>query len=78
MDWQAWIERNPQVMLGKPVLKGTRITVEHVLERLGDGWSEADLLRSYPQLKREHLRAALRYAARALASDERVFLDEAG
>ena len=63
MRWQDYIERNPNVMLGKPVVWGTRITVEHILERLGDGWSKADLHRSYPRLRREHIRAAQSYAA---------------
>jgi len=78
MDWQQWIERDRARMQGKPVLKGTRLTVEHILERLGDGWSEQALLESYPQLTPEHVRAALHYAARSLASDELIFLDEAG
>jgi uncharacterized protein (DUF433 family) len=76
MKWQDHIERNPGVMGGKPVIKGTRITVELILERLGDGWSDTDLLDSYPHLKPEHLRAAQAYAAAALATDEIVFLGE--
>jgi uncharacterized protein (DUF433 family) len=78
MDWQQWIEHDAQRMGGKPVLKGTRITVEHVVQRLGDGWSESDLLASYPQLSTQHVRAALNYAAQPLASDKLIFLDEAG
>lgn len=61
-------------MLGKPVFKGTRLTVEHVLERLGQGASDADLLDAHPTLRPEHLRAAQAYAADALRSDEVVFL----
>lgn len=63
MRWQDFIECNPQVLAGKPVVKGTRITVELILERLGDGWSEDEILASYPQLKPEHIWAALAYAA---------------
>jgi uncharacterized protein (DUF433 family) len=74
MGWQEHIEQNPEVMLGKPVIKGTRITVEHVLERFGGGWTEADLLKSYPHLSAEQIRAALSFAARALSTDETVFL----
>jgi len=76
MKWQEFIEQNPQVMLGKPVIKGTRITVELILERLGDGWTEAQLLESFPQLRPDHIRAAQAYAAAALAADETVFLSD--
>lgn len=58
MPWQDRIERNPKVMLGKPVVKGTRITVELILERLGDGWSVEDLLRSFPTINADDVRAA--------------------
>lgn len=70
MRWQDWIERNPKVMLGKPVFKGTRLTVELILERLGAGATEAGLLESYPTLKREHIQAAFAYAAASMRTDE--------
>lgn len=70
MDWRSHIESNPNVMIGKPVFKGTRLTVQHVLERLADGATEPELLRSYPRLRPEHIRAAHAYAAAALAGDE--------
>lgn len=63
MNWQDHIEQRPGVMLGKPVVKGTRLTVEHILERLGDGWSQDQLLEAYPQLQPAHVRAAQAYAA---------------
>jgi len=75
MNWQDHIERIPGVMLGKPVIKGTRVTVELILERLGDGWSEEEILGAYPHLKSEHLHAAQAYAAACLRTDEVVFLD---
>lgn len=61
------IEVNAKVMLGKPVIRGTRIPVELILRKLGEGASEADLLDGYPRLKLEHIRAALVYAGRAQA-----------
>ena len=64
-------------MLGKPVIKGTRLTVELLLERLGDGWSASDLIEAYPDLRLEHLLAAQSYAAAYLALDESVYADEA-
>ena len=79
MEWQDHIEQRPGVMLGKPVIKGTRITVEHILDRMGAGWTETQLLQSYPNLTTQGIRAALAFAAKSLASDETVFLvDQAG
>ncbi|MGD0388257.1 MAG: DUF433 domain-containing protein [Tepidisphaeraceae bacterium] len=72
MTWEDRIELKPQVLCGKPVVKGTRISVEHVIKLLADGWSEADVLRSYPHLKTEDVKACLAYAGDVLAN-ERVF-----
>lgn len=66
------IEQRPDVMMGKPVIKGTRLTVEHLLECLGAGWSEQDLLAAHPRLRPEHLRAAQAYAAAYLALERTV------
>jgi uncharacterized protein (DUF433 family) len=63
MNWRDYIEQRPDVMLGKPVIKGTRLTVELILERLGDGWPVSDLLESYPGLTMAHIQAAQSYAA---------------
>lgn len=57
------IAATPDVMMGKPCIRGTRITVELVLRKLGAGRSFADLLEAYPQLTEEDLRAALAFAA---------------
>jgi uncharacterized protein (DUF433 family) len=76
MRWQDHIEQKPDVLCGKPVIRGTRISVELILERLGDGWKEEDILQSFPHLRPEHIRAAQAYAAAALAADETVFLSE--
>jgi uncharacterized protein (DUF433 family) len=67
---------NPHVMLGKPVIRGTRIPVELILRKLGEGASEVGLLDAYPSLTRDDIEAALRYAAAVLAHDEVIFLDE--
>jgi uncharacterized protein (DUF433 family) len=68
------IESDPRVMLGKPVVKGTRITVELILEKLAGGATPEALLRGYPRLTEAGVRAALAYAARVLGSDV-VYLD---
>lgn len=59
------IEVNPKVMLGKPVIRGTRIPVELLLRKLGEGATEAQLLDAYPRLTRKDIRAAKTYAAQA-------------
>lgn len=63
------IEINPTVMLGKPVIRGTRIPVELILRKLGEGATEGDLLDAYPRLTAADIRAALTYAAESLAHE---------
>ena len=63
------IEINPDVMLGKPVIRGTRIPVELLLRKLSEGATEADLLDAYPRLTREDIQAALAYAADTVAHE---------
>ncbi len=63
------IEINPDVMLGKPVIRGTRVPVELILRKLSEGMSEADLLDAYPRLMVADIHAALAYAAQALAHE---------
>jgi len=60
--WQDFIAENPDIMMGKPAFKGTRLTVEHVLREMGAGLTEAELLDNYPTLKSEHIKAAMLYA----------------
>ncbi len=67
------IDVNPDVMLGKPVIRGTRIPVELILRKLSEGASEADLLDAYPRLTREDIQAAMRYAAWARRSENDPF-----
>ena len=68
------IEINPKVMMGKPVIRGTRLTVELILRKLSEGTSEAELLEAYPKLKREDIQGAIRYAANTLALEETVII----
>jgi uncharacterized protein (DUF433 family) len=63
------IQANPAVMMGKPVVAGTRITVESILEKLAAGESVEQLLDSHPRLTRDAVLAALEFAARALRAD---------
>ena len=61
---------DPDIMVGKPVIEGTRLTVELILEDLADGRTVEDLLRSYPRLTSEGIQAALEYALGVLRMDE--------
>jgi uncharacterized protein (DUF433 family) len=70
------IEINPNVMMGKPVIRGTRLTVEMIVRKLSEGASEGDLLEAYPRLTQEDIRAALGYAADTLAHEETLFLSQ--
>jgi len=72
MNYQQYIERNPDVMLGKPIIKGTRITVELLMRKLANGYEIDDLLKSYPHLEREQILAALEYAADMIASEDNL------
>ena len=72
IDWEDYIEADPEIMVGKPVIKGTRITVELILEFLAGGWSAEQVLESYPDLTPESLRAVFAFAAE-LVSEQRFF-----
>jgi len=65
------IEMDPKVMMGKPVVRGTRITVELLLRKLAEGATEADLLDAYLRLTREDIKAAIGYAAATLGRGTR-------
>ena len=63
MNWKDRIEVNPAVLVGKPIIKGSRISVELILDRLADGWSMEDVLSSYPHISKEDVLAALSFAS---------------
>lgn len=72
MHWQDRISVDAKVLVGKPVVKGTRIAVELVIDLLANGWSHEQILDSYPNLSPEDIRACLAYASEVLHS-ERVY-----
>lgn len=72
MNWREHIDRNPDVLGGKPKIRGTRISVEIVLSRLGEGWTIEQLLESYPHMNQSHVQACLSYAAETLSTDDVV------
>lgn len=70
--YQNRIVVNPKIMVGKPVIKGTRITVELILRLLAQGMTEKEILENYPHLKKKDIRAVLEYAAETV-EEEKVF-----
>ena len=70
MDIASYIEINPRIMMGKPVIKGTRLTVEMILESLAAGETFDNILASYPRLSKESILAALAFAAEALKGEK--------
>ena len=69
MNWQERIVIDAGVLAGKPVLKGTRLAVEFLIELLAENWSHEQILANYPQLSEEDIQAALHYAAEALKQE---------
>jgi uncharacterized protein (DUF433 family) len=61
LDWRKHINSDPQILIGKPVIKGTRISVELILELLSTGWTNEMILESYPTLTSEDLKATFQY-----------------
>jgi uncharacterized protein (DUF433 family) len=64
--WKERIERNPDILFGKPVIKGTRLAVDLIIDLLSWGWSESDILENYPGVTHEDIKACLSYAGAAL------------
>ena len=71
-EWEERIEINPKILVGKPVVKGTRLAVEFIIDLLAQGWPEAEIVRNYPGLVQEDIQACLAYASAILRS-ERVY-----
>ena len=69
MHWKAHIHSNPKILLGKPVIKGTRISVEFVLWLFSEGWTQQQILENYPTLNAESLQAVFAFGAECLKED---------
>ena len=72
MNWQDHIIIDPAILVGKPVVKGTRLAVEFIVDLLAQGWSQEEILRNYPGLTHEDIQACLHYASTIL-HDQRVY-----
>ena len=67
-DWQDRIILDPKILAGKPVIKGTRLAVEFIIDLLANGWTESEILNNYPRLSREDILACLGYASSLMKS----------
>ena len=72
MDYKERITSDPDIMLGKPVIKGTRITVELILKKLSEGMTIEELLEAYPHLIKEDILATLSYSADVISQEELI------
>ncbi len=70
VEWRERIEVNPEVMTGKPVIKGSRLTVDHVIELLAEGWSTEQITEEYPGITAEDVAACLAYASEVIKSEK--------
>ncbi|MBK6646835.1 MAG: DUF433 domain-containing protein [Anaerolineales bacterium] len=66
---------DPKILVGKPVIKGTRLAVEFIVELLAQGWAESETLRNYPGITREDISACLMYASNILKSEKNYRLN---
>jgi len=70
MDWQTRITLNPDILAGKPIIQGTRLAVEFIIDLLAQGWSNDEVLRNYPGITLEDIQACLSYASAALKAEK--------
>ncbi|MCR4404559.1 MAG: DUF433 domain-containing protein [Candidatus Acetothermia bacterium] len=69
MDWREYIHSDPEILLGKPVVKGTRLAVDFILDLFAAGWKEEEILENYPTLSPEALQAVFAFAADCLREE---------
>ena len=69
-EWKGRIVVDPVILAGKPIIKGTRIAVEFILDLLSNGWTTEKILKNYPQLKKEDIIAVLKYATEILTQEK--------
>lgn len=75
MSWQERIIVDPEILAGKPVVKGTRLAVEFIIDLLAQGWSETDILDNYPGLTHEDILACSGYASATLQAETSIPLN---
>ena len=70
MDWQSRIVIDPKILVGKPVIKGTRLAVEFIIDLMAQGWSTSEILHNYPGITDDDIRACLSYASSTLKAEK--------
>ncbi len=76
-EWRNRITVDPAVLVGKPIVRGTRISVELLLDRLGDGWSVEQILDAYPRLSREDVLAAINFVSEVFREERFIAVAKA-
>jgi uncharacterized protein (DUF433 family) len=74
MDWKAHITSDPEILGGRPAIKGTRLSVDFILSLFAEGWSERQILDNYPQLSTDDLRSVFAFAQSCMADEEYISL----
>jgi uncharacterized protein (DUF433 family) len=69
IEWREYIHSNPEILLGKPVVKETRLSVEFIIGLFAEGWTENQVLENYPTLTRDSLRAIFAFAAECMREE---------
>lgn len=69
IDWRKYLQSDPEVLVGKPVVKGTRLSVEFLLGLFSEGWTEQQILENYPTLTKESLRAVFAFATECMSEE---------
>lgn len=70
MDWKEHIIIDPEILVGKPIVKGTRLAVEFIIDLLAQGWTENEIIRNYPGITRKDIQACLSYASEILRAEK--------
>lgn len=78
MDWKERIVIDPEILVGKPVIKGTRLAVEFIIDLLAQGWTENEIVRNYPGVTREDIKACLSYASETLKVEKVYTIPQIG
>jgi uncharacterized protein (DUF433 family) len=77
MNWKDRITVDPNILVGKPIIRGTRISVELLMDRLSDGWSMEQILESYPRVTREDVLAALTFVTEVFREEDYIAIQKA-